>query len=53
MTTSIANSLPGKQGHILAFVAGLIMPLAFAPFSLYPLALISLSILFILWQHLP
>jgi len=36
---------------VLALVAGLLMPLAFAPFDFYPLAMVSLAILFWLWSQ--
>ncbi|MHB8346450.1 MAG: apolipoprotein N-acyltransferase [Acidiferrobacterales bacterium] len=36
---------------ILALVAGGLLPLAFSPVSLYPLAIVSLALLFCLWQE--
>jgi apolipoprotein N-acyltransferase len=36
---------------LLALVAGAILPLAFAPFHLYPLALLSPAVLFWLWRQ--
>ncbi|MCW8918024.1 MAG: apolipoprotein N-acyltransferase [Gammaproteobacteria bacterium] len=35
----------------IALVAGALLPLAFAPFGLYPLALLSPAILFALWRE--
>ena len=43
--------LPELNKYILVFCAGLLAVLAFAPFSLYPLAVISLAILFVQWLH--
>jgi len=36
---------------LLALVAGALMPLAYAPFDLYPLGLLSLAALFYLWHQ--
>lgn len=38
-------------GHSIALLAGLLLPLAFSPFGYYPLALVSLTLLFLSWQH--
>lgn len=38
---------------LAALLAGLALPLAFAPFGLYPLAVISPAILFWLWRKMP
>jgi len=39
-------------GRLLsALLAGLALPLAFAPFGLFPLAVISLAVLFALWEQ--
>ena len=35
----------------VALAAGALMPLAFAPFGWFPLALFALAVLFALWQH--
>lgn len=43
--------MQGWKGSLMALVAGGLMPLAFAPFGWYPLALVSLSLLFISWDH--
>jgi len=40
-------------GDVIAFIAGVILPLAFAPINLFPLALVSLTVLFWLWQSTP
>lgn len=37
--------------YILVFCAGLLAVLGFAPFSVYPLAVLALAILFVQWQH--
>ena len=39
------------QRVVLVLLAGGLMPLAFAPFELYPLGLLALTILFFLWQR--
>ncbi len=38
------------RGELLTVIAGLMLPLAFAPFSLAPLALVSLLILLLVWR---
>jgi apolipoprotein N-acyltransferase len=35
----------------VALVAGMSLPLAFSPFDYYPIAVISLALLFLSWQH--
>lgn len=42
---------PGWRGDLLALVAGGLLPLAFAPFSLFPLAVLSPAVLFALWSE--
>jgi apolipoprotein N-acyltransferase len=37
--------------YVLVFCAGLLSVLSFAPFFIYPLAVVTLAILFVLWQH--
>lgn len=39
----------GWSGELLALLAGCIMPFAFAPYGLYPIAIVALAILFVLW----
>ncbi len=39
-----------RAGDIAALAAGALMPLAFSPFDLYPLAILCLAVLFRLWQ---
>lgn len=43
--------MQGWKGSLMALVAGGLMPLAFAPFGWYPLALVSLTLLFISWDN--
>ena len=38
------------HGDVLALLAGAATPLAFAPFELYPVAFMALSLLFLCWQ---
>jgi apolipoprotein N-acyltransferase len=40
-----------NRTDVIAFVAGVAVPFAFAPFGYYPLLLISLAILFNYWRH--
>lgn len=44
-------ALTGYKGAAIALLAGTIMPLAFAPFHWYPLAVLSLLLLFVSWQE--
>lgn len=37
---------PGRRGDLLALVAGALLPLAFAPFGLFPLAVLAPALLF-------
>ena len=39
-----------RAGNTIALLAGIAMPLAFAPFHYYPIALLSVSLLFLTWQ---
>ncbi len=39
----------GWYGELIALSAGLSMSLAFAPFNVYPLAIVSLAVLFAIW----
>ena len=48
----MADAAPGfdrPRADALALAAGALWPLAFAPFGFYPLAVVSLSVLFLLW----
>ncbi len=38
------------HGNIIALLAGMALPLAFAPFHYYPIAVISIMVLFLSWQ---
>ena len=40
------------KGDVLAFFTGLSLPFAFAPFSLFPIAILSPALLFLLWQNI-
>jgi len=44
------TSLVGKSGDLLALLAGAALPLAFAPFGWYPLALVAPLSLFLCWH---
>ena len=39
-----------RAGNTIALLAGIAMPLAFAPFYFYPVGLLSVSLLFLTWQ---
>jgi apolipoprotein N-acyltransferase len=41
---------PGRNAALLALLAGTLTPLGFAPFGLFPLALLGPAALFILWD---
>ncbi|MBT5230717.1 MAG: apolipoprotein N-acyltransferase [Methylococcales bacterium] len=49
--------IPQKKRYwlldVLALLAGALYPLAFAPFDLYPLVIISMATLFSLWFYVP
>lgn len=38
------------RGNVIALMAGMLLPLSFSPFHYYPIALISLTMLFLSWQ---
>ncbi len=42
----------GKTGDLVALLAGALLPFAFAPYHLYPLAILSPAILFASWMSL-
>ena len=44
------NTLTGKTGDVIALLGGLLFPLAFAPFFLFPLSILCLAALFITWS---
>jgi apolipoprotein N-acyltransferase len=41
---------PAWQGNTIALLAGMALPLAFSPFHLYPIAVISIFLMFLTWQ---
>jgi len=41
------------QPHLLAFLAGIVCVFGFAPFGLFPLPVLALSLLFLLWLRAP
>jgi apolipoprotein N-acyltransferase len=43
---------PGLTGNSLAFLTGALLTLAFAPFEIYPLAILLPAVLYGLWQNL-
>lgn len=43
----------GLQGNLIALLAGMTLPLAFSPFHYYPIAVISLMLMFMSLQGLP
>ncbi len=49
MTSTLLHKLQGWRGLAAVFVAGALTPLAFAPFNLWPLALLGPALLFMLW----
>ena len=46
----IPAALEGRRGDLTALAAGALAPLAFAPFGLWPLALLTPALLFLLWE---
>jgi apolipoprotein N-acyltransferase len=49
----LASLLAGRWGDWLSLVAGGILPLAFAPFDLFPVAVLAPALLFLLWLDIP
>lgn len=49
LSASILRS-PARNADLLALFAGALTPLAFAPFGLFPLALLGPAVLFLLWR---
>ena len=41
-----------KSGSLIALIAGGLLPLSFAPFHYYPVAVISLALLFLSWNNI-
>ena len=50
MTLLDFTAWSNRAGNTIALLAGAAMPLAFAPFYYYPIALLSVSLLFLTWQ---
>jgi apolipoprotein N-acyltransferase len=44
------TGLIGVKGYVASLVGGALLPLAFAPFHFYPIAVISLVLLFLSWH---
>jgi len=49
----ILNGFPPRAADAAALVAGAALPLAFAPFGLWPLAWFAPAALFLLWREVP
>lgn len=47
--TRLRTTLATARADLLALLAGGLLPLAFAPFALYPLAVLAPALLFLLW----
>jgi len=45
-------NLQGRLGDFLAVIAGASLTLSFAPYSLFPIAVLSPALLFLLWQNI-
>jgi apolipoprotein N-acyltransferase len=45
--------LDGRLGMVVSGIAGLALPLSFAPFSLFPVAPLSVAVLFLVWIQVP
>jgi apolipoprotein N-acyltransferase len=45
-------NLQGRIGDSLALIAGGSLPLSFAPYALFPIAVLSPALLFFLWQNI-
>lgn len=48
-SVGVLRASHGWRGDLVALFAGLLGPLAFAPLSLWPLAIVSLFLLFLVW----
>ena len=52
MTERVGRArLDGRLGIVACILAGLALPLAFAPFDFFPLAPLSVAVLFIVWTR--
>ena len=40
-----------RYGHLIALIAGALLPLSFSPFHYYPVAVLSLALLFLSWNN--
>jgi apolipoprotein N-acyltransferase len=45
--------LDGRLGMVLSGIAGLALPLSFAPFGIFPAAPLSVAVLFLIWIQVP
>ncbi len=45
--------LDGRLGMLVSALAGLALPLSFAPFELFPVAPLSVAVLFFVWTQVP
>jgi apolipoprotein N-acyltransferase len=45
--------LDGRLGMVVSGLAGLALPLSFAPFELFPVAPLSVAVLFFVWTRVP
>ena len=52
MQTNTFQGWLGQKGNAVALIAGALLPLSFSPFHLYPLAVVSLALLFASWQNI-
>jgi len=51
MQAPILQGWLGQKGNAVSLIAGAILPLSFSPFHYYPLAIVSLVLLFASWQN--
>ncbi|MGD8559040.1 MAG: apolipoprotein N-acyltransferase [Gammaproteobacteria bacterium] len=51
MKNKLSQYLHDWRGEAAALVAGSAVPLAFAPFNLFPLVFVALALLFYIWQN--
>lgn len=50
MTNVMKQAFLTWRGDLIALMAGMLLPLSFSPFHYYPVAVISLTLLFVCWQ---